>query len=152
MKYAALFGRIFFSLIFLMTIMSHFSDKAVNYAASAGVPAAALLVPLAGIIAIAGGLSIALGFKARAGAWLIVLFLVPVTFVMHSFWKETEPMQVQMQMVNFLKNISLLGGALLISYFGAGPLSIDANIAAKDASPKQNVRKTEKLEEPVYSE
>ena len=126
MKFIVLAGRIFYALIFLLTIMSHFSGKAVGYAAAKGVPAPSVLVPLSGVIAIAGAISIMLGYKARWGAWLIVLFLVPVTFMMHAFWKETDPMQAQMQMGNFLKNVSLLGAALLIAYFGAGPLSIDS--------------------------
>ena len=85
-----------------------------------------LLVPLAGLIALAGGLSIALGFHAKAGAWLLVLFLVPVTLTMHRFWAEKDPMLIQMQQVNFLKNLALLGGVLLIGQFGAGPMSVDA--------------------------
>lgn len=126
MKFIVLIGRILFAMIFLLTIMSHFSGKAVGYAAAKGVPAASVLVPLSGVIAVAGAISIMLGYKARWGAWLIVIFLVPVTFMMHAFWKETDPVQMQMQMGNFMKNISMLGGALLITYFGAGPLSIDA--------------------------
>jgi putative oxidoreductase len=73
-----------------------------------------------------GALSIILGFKARLGGWLIVLFLIPVTFVMHRFWEVKDPMMQQMQMAMFMKNLSMLGGAFIIAYFGAGPLSIDA--------------------------
>src|SRR5213075_1655645 len=104
MKYIVLLGRILFSFIFLMTFMTHFSQQGVQYAASKGVPMPALLVPMAGIIAIAGALNIMLGYKPKAGAWLIVLFLIPVTFFMHAFWKETDPMQRQMQIANFMKN------------------------------------------------
>jgi len=139
MKYFVLIGRILFSLIFLMTMMSHFSDKAVQYAASNGVPMPQVLVPLSGIIAIAGGLSVLLGYKAKAGAWLLVIFLVPVTLMMHKFWAQTDPMMMQMQMVNFMKNLALLGGAFLITYFGAGPLSMDAR-AAKPAKKEERRR------------
>ena len=125
MKYIPLIGRIFFSLIFLMTAVNHFSGKAIGYAASQNVPIASVLVPASGIIATLGGLSILLGYKARLGAWLIVLFLIPVRFMMHNFWTITDPMMRQMQMAMFLKNISMLGAALLITYFGSGPLSID---------------------------
>jgi putative oxidoreductase len=71
-------------------------------------------------------LSILLGYRARLGAWLIVLFLIPVTFMMHKFWTVQDPMMAQIQMVMFMKNVSMLGGALLISHFAAGPLSLDA--------------------------
>jgi putative oxidoreductase len=83
-------------------------------------------VPLSGILALAGGLSILLGYRARLGAWLIALFLVPVTLMIHKFWAIADPMMQQIQMVLFMKNIAILGGALLISQFGAGPFSLDA--------------------------
>jgi putative oxidoreductase len=125
MKYIVLTGRILFSLIFLMSGFNHFSSQSINYAASKSVPATSFLVPVSGILAIAGAISIILGYKARLGAWLIVLFLVPVTFMMHDFWTITDPMMKQIQMAMFMKNLSMLGGALLIAYFGAGPLSLD---------------------------
>lgn len=112
--------------------MSHFSEEAKAFLTSNGALIPPLFVPLSGIIAITGSLSIMLGYKAKWGAWLIVIFLLPVTFIMHAFWSETDPMQMQMQMANFMKNISLLGAALIISYFGAGPLSIDAKDKKKN--------------------
>jgi putative oxidoreductase len=129
MKFLVLLGRILFSLIFLMTILGHFSAPAIGYAASQGVPAASILVPLSGIIAFLGAVSIILGYKAKIGAWLIIIFLLPVTFSMHKFWAMTDPMMQQMQMAMFMKNISITGAALLITYFGSGPLSIDSKKA-----------------------
>jgi uncharacterized membrane protein YphA (DoxX/SURF4 family) len=79
-------GRFLFALIFVLSGLNNFSRLAMGYAASQGVPLASLLVPLSGILALAGGLSILLGYHARLGAWLIVLFLVPVTVMMHPFW------------------------------------------------------------------
>jgi len=119
-------GRFLFALIFLMAGANHFNKQTIGYAASQGVPLAAIAVPLSGVLAIAGGLSILLGYRAKLGAWLIVLFLVPVSFMMHKFWTVQDPMMAQVQMILFMKNVSMLGGALLISHFGAGPLSLDA--------------------------
>jgi putative oxidoreductase len=119
-------GRFFFALIFLMAGANHFNKQAIGYAASQGVPLAAIAVPLSGVLAIGGGLSILLGYRAKLGAWLIVLFLVPVSLMMHKFWTVTDPMMAQIQMILFMKNVSMLGGALLISQFGAGPFSLDA--------------------------
>jgi putative oxidoreductase len=119
-------GRFFFALIFLMAGANHFNKQAIGYAASQGVPLAAIAVPLSGVLAIAGGLSVLLGYRAKLGAWLIVLFLVPVSLMMHKFWTVTDPMMAQNQMVHFMKNVSMLGGALLVSQFGAGPFSLDA--------------------------
>jgi len=125
MKITALIGRILFSLMFLQAVGFHFTDAAVGYTASAGVPFANVLVPVSGIMALVGGLSILLGYKAKVGAWLIVFFLLPVTFFMHAFWQETDPAQYQQQYTMFFKNMAMLGGAFLITYFGAGPLSLD---------------------------
>ncbi len=108
-----------------MSAPRHFTAGTIAYAANHGVPAASIAVPLAGVIALLGGLSILLGFKAKHGAWLIVIFLVPVTFMIHNFWTVTEPMMRQMQQINFMKNLSMLGAALLIAHFGSGPLSVD---------------------------
>jgi len=120
-----LLGRLLFALIFLMAGPNHFSSQAIAFAASQGVPLASFAVPLSGVIALVGGLSILLGYRAKLGAWLIALFLVAVT-PMHKFWGITDPMMQQMQMVMFMKNLAILGGALLISQFGAGPWSLDS--------------------------
>jgi len=125
MKYYVLLGRILYSLIFVLASVGLFTKEPIGYAAAKGVPLASIAVPLAGVIALLGGLSVALGYKAQLGAWLLVLFLVPVTLSMHNFWAVQDPTTAQMEHVNFLKNLSLLGGAFLISYFGAGPLSLD---------------------------
>jgi putative oxidoreductase len=119
-------GRFFFAMIFLISALGHFSKQTVDYAASQGVPLASLAVPFSGIIAVLGGLSILLGYRAKLGAWLIVLSLVPVTVMMHNIWEVRDPTTAQMQTIIFMKNVSLLGGALVISQFGAGPLSLDA--------------------------
>lgn len=119
-------GRILFAIIFVVSGFHHFSPDMVGYAASAGVPLANIAVPLSGAMALLGGLLIAVGFQARLGGVLIALFLIPVTLFMHAFWKTTDPMQHQMQLVNFMKNLALLGGSFAFIYFGAGPLSVDA--------------------------
>ncbi len=126
MRYTALVGRLLYAGIFLMTPLGHFSAAYIGYAAQQGVPAPGLLVPLSGVIAVLGGLSVVLGYHARAGAWLLVIFLVPVTLMMHRFWGVTDPMMAQMQMAMFMKNVSMLGGALLITQLGSGPVSLDA--------------------------
>jgi len=119
-------GRFFFALIFLFAAPNHFTRQTIAFSASQGVPLACIAVPLSGVVAIAGGLSILLGYRAKLGAWLIVLFLIPVTLMLHKFWTVQDPMMAQIQMILFMKNVSMLGGALLISQFGAGPFSLDA--------------------------
>jgi putative oxidoreductase len=127
MKIIVLLGRILYSAIFITGGINHLvNPQMVGYAASAGVPMPSLLVPLSGILALLGGLSVLFGYKARIGAWLIVAFLVPVTLMMHNFWVVTDPQMRMMQMVNFNKNVAMLGGAFMIAYFGSGPYSLES--------------------------
>jgi len=121
----AFLGRLLFALIFLMSGFTHFSKQTIGFAASQGVPLASFVVPAAGLLALFGGLSILLGYRAKLGAWLIVIFLIGVT-PMHKFWGIADPMMQQMQMVMFMKNLTMLGGALLITQFGSGPWSLDS--------------------------
>lgn len=125
MKYTVPLGRLLYSLIFIMASINHFSSDTIAYATGQGVPLAGIAVPLSGVMAFVGGLSIAAGYQAKWGALLLILFLVPVTFMMHAFWTIEDPMAHQMQMVMFLKNLSMLGGAILIAHFGPGPFSLD---------------------------
>ena len=124
--YLAPTGRVLYSAIFLVAGASHFSPAMIGYAAAQGVPLPSIAVPLSGIIAFVGGLSIALGYKARWGAWLLVLFLVPVTLMMHRFWGLSDPQAAQLQQAMFMKNLALLGAALLIAVVGSGPRSLEA--------------------------
>ena len=126
MPYVALVGRILFSAIFIIAGLAHFTQAEIGYAAQQGVPFASVLVPASGMMAVAGGVSILVGYHARIGAVLLAVFLVPVTLTLHRFWAETDPMMAQLQLAMFLKNVSMLGGALIVSHFGPGPVSIDA--------------------------
>ena len=136
MKIIVLLGRFLFSFIFILSGVHHFSGGTVAYAANQGVPYASFLVPASGILAMLGGLSILFGFRARVGAWMLVLFLIPVTFVMHNWWDVTDPMLRQMQMANFNKNMALLGGALIVAYYGSGAWSIDKMLHPHKGSRK----------------
>ncbi|TGK00971.1 DoxX family protein [Leptospira semungkisensis] len=125
MELLPLVGRILFAAIFVLAGPGHFTSERISHASDLGVPLASILVPLSGVIAFVGGLSVILGYKAKFGALLLILFLVPVTFMMHQFWGISDPLQAQIQKVMFIKNISLLGGAILIAYFGSGPYSAE---------------------------
>jgi putative oxidoreductase len=127
MKYIVLLGRILYSAIFIAASLGHFSQSTIAFASNAGVPLANILVPLWGILGFLGGLSILIGFRAKYGAWLLVIFLVPVTFMLHQFWNVDDMMESGIQKAMFLKNLSMLGAALLITYFGSGPMSVEKN-------------------------
>lgn len=119
-------GRVLFALVFVASIIGHFSSAEIAQASAHGVPLATIVVPLAGLIALAGGVSIMLGYRARFGAFLLLVFLVPVTLVMHKFWGIADPQMAMMQKAHFLKNTSLAGACLLVMYYGSGPYSLDS--------------------------
>ena len=118
-------GRVLFALIFIASVVGHFSSAQISEAAAHGVPLATLLVPLAGLIALVGGVSVLLGYRARFGALLLLVFLVPVTLVMHKFWGLADPQMAMLQKAQFMKNTSLIGACLLLMYHGSGPYSLD---------------------------
>ncbi len=138
MQYIFLLGRVLFSSIFLIKSLEHFSPDIINRAANAGVIGASWLVPVSGIIALLGGLSILLGYKAKIGAWLLVIFLLPTAFAVHNFWISQDFFSNMMHQYCFFKNLSLTGAALMIAYFGSGPFSLDGS---KEKSSKSKKRK-----------
>jgi len=125
-RYLVPLGRVAFAGVFLTFAPLDFTPQGIAWAGQQGVPVPQILVPLAGLISLAGGASVVLGYRARVGAWLLILFLAPVTVMMHNFWAVKDPMMQQMQEGFFMANLSRIGGALLIAHFGAGPLSLDA--------------------------
>lgn len=118
-------ARILFSQIFIISGFTHFTSGSVSFAESMNIPMPDILVPISGLMAIIGGGSILMGIHTRFGAALILFFLIPVTVMMHPFWTYTNPAEAQIQVIQFLKNIALMGGAILLIFYGAGPMSID---------------------------
>jgi putative oxidoreductase len=106
-------------------------EQGIQYARAYGTPLPELGVPLTGVVAIVGGLSVLLGIWADLGALLIAGFLVLITPFMHAFWKEQDPTQRQNQLFNFLKNTALLGGALVI-FYAYNQLQGDAGLSITD--------------------
>ena len=116
MTYVFLLGRILFGGFFLLGGINHFQhlNMMAGFTASKGMPAAKPSVMASGLLIIVGGLLVILGTHVRVGLACIVLFLVPVTFMMHNYWVETDMMQRINQRVNFQKNLALLGAALMM--------------------------------------
>jgi uncharacterized membrane protein YphA (DoxX/SURF4 family) len=110
-----LVGRIGFAFLFVssgLTVHLLQARQGIEYARMNRVPAPELLVPFSGLMAVAGGVSIALGVWADLGALLLVAFLVPVAFGMHAFWKQQDPMQRLLERVHFTKDLTLAAAAL----------------------------------------
>jgi putative oxidoreductase len=127
-------GRILFALVFVGSgLMGHLAQarQTAQYARSVGAPAPELLVPLSGVVIIAGGLSVALGVWADVGALLLAAFAFSVAIFMHAFWREEDPQQQQNQIAHFMKNMGLVGGALVI-FYAYNQLQGDAGLSITD--------------------
>jgi uncharacterized membrane protein YphA (DoxX/SURF4 family) len=109
-------GRILFGGYFLFNAFNHFSrlEMMAGYAQSKGVPSAKLAVAWSGAFLAIGGISLLFNVLPVLGLAALVLFLAPVTFMMHAFWKVQEPMAKMGEMVNFTKNLALLGAVLVL--------------------------------------
>lgn len=119
MDWVFLAGRILFSIMFFESgIKSHLVGRkdAAAYARQYRAPLPELTVPASGVIIAAGSIMVTLGAWGDLGALLIAAFLIAITPVMHAFWRETEPMARQFQRINFMKNVAVLGGALVLFY------------------------------------
>jgi uncharacterized membrane protein YphA (DoxX/SURF4 family) len=116
MKAAFLVGRLVFGGFFLYNGINHLKERKQlgQYAESKNVPLAEAAVAATGVALIAGGTSILLGIKPKLGAAAIAGFLAGVSPVMHNFWSVQDPNQRMNEMVNFSKNLALLGGALAL--------------------------------------
>ena len=124
---AALAGRILLALIFIISGYGKIGGYAgtAGYMASKGLPMVDVLLPLTILIELGGGVLIALGWKARWAAAVTFLFLIPVTFVFHNP-AGLDPAAAQTQMIQLLKNLSIMGGMLGLFAFGPGGFSLDA--------------------------
>jgi putative oxidoreductase len=109
-------ARVLFALIFISSGISHLTklEAMTGYAQYKKVPAAKFSVLLSGLMILIGGLYIAFGVYADLGALLLALFLIPRAFLMHAFWKETDPTAKQNETISFFKDLSLAGAALII--------------------------------------
>jgi len=121
-------GRLLLVGIFFMSAVGNkipnFS-QITGYMASQGVPAPAVLLPGAIAFLIIGSVLVALGYQARVGAALLLVFLVAATYFFHDFWTFGDPAERQQQTIQFMKNASMMGAMLFIMANGAGAWSFD---------------------------
>jgi putative oxidoreductase len=118
--WAPLAGRLLLATIFILSGLTKFTDwnGTAAYMSAHGLRLIPILLPLAAIVEIAGGLAILLGFRSRIAALVLFLYLIAATLVFHNFWGETGAEYVN-QMHHFLKNLAIMGGLAMI--FGLGP-------------------------------
>lgn len=123
---AALVGRILLALLFVISGFNKIAgfEGTVGYMASKGLPMPQVLLALTILLELGGGLLLVIGWKVRWVTLAFFLWLIPTTFIFHKFW-GIDAAQVQNQMNNFLKNVSIMGGMLLLWALGPGAYSLD---------------------------
>ncbi len=128
-----LIGRILLAIPFLASVQIHLirREQGVQYAKMYNVPLAELGVPLTGVMALLGGVSVVLGLWGDLGALLLAAFLALITPFMHAFWREQDEMQRGIQMAMFMKNFALAGGALIL-FYAWNQLQGDAGLSLTD--------------------
>ena len=122
-KFIPLVGRAFLAAVFLRAGISNllsFSSTQ-QMIAGQGLPLPTLLLIGNILFCLVGGILVLLGFKTRIGAILLILFLIPTTLIFHNFWANPS------ELIPFFQNLGLIGGLLILFYFGSGPLSIDSD-------------------------
>jgi len=133
----AVVGRVMLCTIFFMSAVGnkipHF-DAVADLMGQKGIPASKVMLVGAIVFLIAGSLSVVLGFKAPVGATLLLIFLVLATYYFHNFWDVTDPAAKQEQLIQFMKNLGLMGAMVLIIANGTGPMSLDER--GKSISPR----------------
>jgi putative oxidoreductase len=131
----AVLGRIMIATIFFMSAVGNkipnFNNVA-GYMASEGVPMSLVMLVGAIVFLIAGSLSIIVGFKARIGATLLLVFLALATYFFHDFWTFEDPQAKQDQMIQFMKNLALMGTMVFLMTNGSGPMSLDNILSTKE--------------------
>src|SRR5206468_5676292 len=95
-------------------------------------PAPQFLLVGAIVFLIVGSVSVIVGYKARIGAALLLTFLVLSTYYFHAFW-NLEGKAQQEQMIQFMKNLSMMGAMLFIVANGSGPMSLDSWLTKRSA-------------------
>ena len=114
--YVLYLGRILFGGYFIFNGFNHFKmlEMMAGYAQSKGTPVPKLSVALSGLLLLLGGVSVLFDVIPIVGYIALVLFLLPVSLVMHAFWKVQDPTAKMHEMVNFMKNVALLGAILIL--------------------------------------
>ena len=125
-SFTPLAGRILMSVVFLVSGFFKIGgySQMVAYSTAKGLPMAGVAIACAAVIELVCGLAILVGFQTRLAAWLLFLYLLPVTFLFHNFW-AMQGAEQQDNMIHLLKNVAIMGGLVILASNGAGPHSID---------------------------
>jgi putative oxidoreductase len=125
-SYPALAGRILIALPFLLSGVGKIAAPAMTqgYIAAVGLPLPAVAYAVAVAAEVGGGLLLLAGYKTRAIAGGLAVFVLATALGFHTNFAD------QNQMIHFLKNLMIMGGLLQVAAFGAGRFSLDARLGA----------------------
>ena len=123
---AALIGRIALALIFIASGFDKLMGfgGTTGYIAAQGVPLPQVAAAIAVVIELGGGLAILAGWMTRWAALALIVFLIVISPIFHNFWSMAGEERMINQIM-FMKNLSILGGFLVLYAFGPGRYSID---------------------------
>lgn len=126
-NFTVLAGRILLGLLFVLSGFGKIAgfEGTVGYIAAQNLPLPTVLAVLTILVELGGGLALVTGFYTRRSALVLAAFTLLTAFVFHAFWAAPEAARM-MQQINFLKNLSIAGGMLVLAAFGPGSLSIEA--------------------------
>ena len=126
-NFTVLAGRILLGLLFVLSGFGKIAgfEGTVGYIASQHLPLPTLVAALTILIELGGGLALVTGFYTRQAAFLLAGFTLLAAFIFHAFWAAPEAART-MQQINFLKNLSIAGGMLVLAAFGPGRLSVES--------------------------
>jgi putative oxidoreductase len=119
-------ARILISAIFLISgvqMLMHF-DSTAHMIGEKGIPLATVSAAISILISIVGAVMIIIGWQTKLAAAIQFVYLIPVTIMYHNFW-AAPPQLRDMQQTNFLKNLAIMGGLLILATRGAGASSVD---------------------------
>jgi putative oxidoreductase len=129
--YLTLIGRVLLGLIFLVSGINKIADPqgTQQYMTMMGMTWMTTLFYIGAVaVELAGAISLLLGYRAKAGGWLLFLFLIPTTLIFHTNFADPN------QMIHFLKNVAMMGGLLYVARYGAGRYSMDAGVERVEAA------------------
>jgi len=121
-------GRIALGIIFALSGYAKLAGLAAFSASLArrGVPEPWLWGPVGATVEFVGGMVIMLGLRVRYAALMMILFVIVATAISHRFWELVDPQQFRAQQTQFMKNLAIIGGFMVLFASGGGRFTIDA--------------------------
>lgn len=101
-----------------------------------------LFLAIAALLEVIGGVMVALGYKPRVGAMLLLIFILPVTLTFHHFWLIDDPTLRTLETIMLMKNVAIIGGLLLVCAYGSGPKKTKATSVKHDRQPEPDSKKS----------